>query len=92
MDGELLCEVVQGIKAVAGVKAFLVLPVAAFHLSVVAWRVGTDELVPDPQLLSGGLKKRWQISLAVGESVGELKAIVGLDTLHPDPPAGVPLE
>ena len=37
VDGELLCEVVQGIKAVAGVKALLVLPVASFHLAVVTW-------------------------------------------------------
>ena len=36
MNGELLCKVIQGVEAVAGVKAFLVLPVAALHLAVVA--------------------------------------------------------
>ena len=56
MDGELLCEVVQGIKAVAGVEAFLVLPVAALHLAVMAWSVGADELVADAQA-GGGLLK-----------------------------------
>ena len=39
VDGELLCKVIQGIKAVAGIEAFLVLPVAALHLAVVARRV-----------------------------------------------------
>ena len=48
MDGELLGKVIQGIKAVAGVKTFLVLSVAAFHLSVVTGRVRTDKLMLDP--------------------------------------------
>ena len=56
MDGELFCKVVQRIKAVAGVKAFLVLPVAALHLTVVTGRVGTDEFVPDTKPGSGGFK------------------------------------
>ena len=56
MDSELLCKVIQGIKAVAGVKAFLVLPVAALHLTVVTGRVGTDEFVPDTKPGSGGFK------------------------------------
>ena len=47
MDGELLCKVIQGIKAVAGIEALLVLAVAALHLSVVARGVGADELVAD---------------------------------------------
>ena len=92
MDGELLREVIQRVKAVAGVKAFLVLSVASLHLSVVARRVGTDELVPDAQFCGGGFKQSGQLLLAAGETVGEFNAIVGLDTLHPDAPAGVPLE
>ena len=39
MDGELLIKIVQRIKTVAGIEAFLVLPVAALHLAVVAGRV-----------------------------------------------------
>ena len=92
MDGKLLVKVVQGIEAVAGVKALLVLPVAALHFTVVAWCVGTDKLVPYAKLSSSGLKQSRQIPFAVGKTVGKLKAIVGLDTLHPDAPAGVPLE
>ena len=56
MDGELLGEVVQGIKTVAGIEALLVLPVAALHFPVVAGGVGTDELVADTQV-GGGLLK-----------------------------------
>ena len=92
MDGELLIKIVQRIKTVAGIEAFLVLPVAALHLAVVARRVGTDELVADPQLGGCGLKQGRQIPLAVGEAVGELKSIVSLDTFHADTSAGVPLE
>lgn len=92
MNSELFGEVIQGVKTVARVKAFLVLPVAALHFSVVTGCVGADEFVPDAQFDGSGLKQRGQISLAVGKAVGEFNAIVGLDTLHPDAPAGVPLD
>ena len=46
----------------------------------------------DTQLSGSFLKKSGDISFAVGEVVGELKAIVSLDTFHMDPPAGVPLQ
>ena len=58
MGSELLCKVIQGIKAVAGVEVFLILPVAALHFAVVAGCVGTDEFVADAQRGSGGLKCR----------------------------------
>ena len=57
MDSELLCEVIQGVKAVAGVKALLILAVAALHFTVVTRRVGADELVPDTQLGGSRLKE-----------------------------------
>src|SRR5699024_2455621 len=44
MDSELPGEVIQGVKAAAGVKAFLILAVAALHFTVVARRIGPDEL------------------------------------------------
>ena len=50
VNGKLFGEVVQGIKAVAGIETFLVLAVAALHLAVVAGGVGTDELVADAQV------------------------------------------
>ena len=56
MDSELPGEVIQRVKAAAGVKAFLILAVAALHFTVVARRIGPDELVADTQLCGGGLK------------------------------------
>ena len=91
MDSKLLVKVIKREKAVTGIKALLVLPVAAFHLAIVAGCVGTDELVADTQLSGGGFKESRQVPFTVGETIGELKSVVGLDTLHPDAPAGIPL-
>ena len=65
MDSELLCEVVQRVKAVRGIESFLVLPVAALQLAVVARRVGADKFVADTQLSGGGFKEGRQIPSAV---------------------------
>ena len=56
VDSKLLCKIVQRAKAVAGIESFLVFPVAALHLAVMAGRVWTDEFVPDTELGSGSLK------------------------------------
>lgn len=45
MDSELLGEVIEGVETVIGVKAFLVLSMASFHLAVVTRRVRTDQLM-----------------------------------------------
>ena len=65
MDSELLCEVIQGEKAVAGVEALLILPVAAFHLAVVAWGIGADQFVTDAQFSGCFLEQGGQGPLAV---------------------------
>ena len=90
MDSELPGEVVQGVKVAVGVEALLVLPMAALDLAVVTWGVGTDELVADAQLCSGNFKQSRNISFAVGKTVGELKAVVGLNALYPDAAACIP--
>ena len=74
----------------AGIEAFLILTMAALHLAVVARRVGPDQLVTDAQLGGSFLEQCGQIALAVGETVGELEAVVRLDTLHFYASAGVP--
>ena len=74
----------------AGIEAFLILAVAALHLAVVARRVGPDQLVTDAQLGGSFLEQCGQIALAVGEAVGELEAVLRLDTLHFYASAGVP--
>ena len=90
MDSELFCEVIEGAEAVAGVKALLVLPVAALHLAIVAGCVGTNKLMTNIQLGGSQFKQSWKIPLAVGETVGKFKAVVRLDALHSDAPAGIP--
>ena len=74
----------------AGVKAFLVLSVAALYFAVVPRGVGANELVPNTELGSCLFKKGRQITLTVGKTVGELKAVVGLDALYPDAAACIP--
>ena len=90
MDSELFCEVIEGAEAVAGVKALLVLPVAALHLAIVAGCVGTNKLMTNIQLGGSHFKQSWKIPLAVGETIGEFKSIIGLNALYSDAPAGIP--
>ena len=92
MDGKLFGKVIQGVKAAAGIEAFLVLAVTSLHFTVVARCIGADELVPDTQLGGGGLKQSREIPLAVGEAIGKFKAVIRLDAFHADSPAGIPLE
>ena len=47
VGSELPAKVVERVEGMLIVKAFLVLPVAAFHLAVVAGRVRPDQLMPD---------------------------------------------
>ena len=91
MDSKLLFKVCKGIKAVTRIKALLVLTVAALYFAIVPWGVGPDKLMADAELLRGRLEQGGQIPFAVGKAVGELKAVVCLDTLHPNTPAGIPL-
>ena len=92
MDGKLLCKVIQEVKAVAGVKAVLILPAATLYFAVASGGIGADELMTDAQFGSSGFKQRGDVPLTVGKAVGELKPIVRLDTFHLDAPTGVPLE
>ena len=92
MDSELPGEVIQGVKAVAGVKALLILAVAALHLAVMTGCVGSNELVSDTQLGGSGLKQSGKIPLAVGEAIGKFKAVIRLDAFHADTSACIPLE
>ena len=57
VDSELPGEVIQGIKTVAGIEVLLILAVTSLHFTVVARRVGADELVADTQLCGSGFKE-----------------------------------
>ena len=90
MDRKLLCEIVQRIECVAGIETFLVLTVAALHLTVVPRGIRANQLMPDAQLSSRPLKQSRQLALTAGEAVGKLGTVVRLDTLHLDPAACIP--
>ena len=91
MDGELVLKIRQREKGAVRVETFLVLPVAAFDLSVVPWSVRADELVADAKISGSFLKKGLDIPLAVRKTFGKLKTVVDLDTFHADALAGIPL-
>ena len=90
MGSKLSGEVIQGVKTVAGIEAFLVLTVAALHLAVVARRIRPDELVAGTPLGGGGLKQRRGGPPAIGKSGGKIKTGVGLGKFHAGYPAGKP--
>ena len=92
VDSELPGEVIQGVKTMAGIEALLILAVTTLHFTVVAWSIGADELVTDPQLGGGGLKQSREIPLAVGEAIGKFKAVIRLDAFHADTLACIPLK
>ena len=60
----------------------------ALHLSIVPGRVGADELVANPQFFRSGFKEGLEITAAVGEAIGEFKAVIGLDTFNGNTLAG----
>lgn len=62
VNSELFRKVIQGVKTVAGIKAFLVFSVAAFYFAVVAWYVRPDELMAYAEFLGSGFKERGDIS------------------------------
>ena len=56
MDGKLLGEVLEGVKAVGRIETLLILPVTTLHLAVVSGRIGANQLVPDTQLHGCSIK------------------------------------
>ena len=64
------------------VETLLVLTMTTFHLSIVTGSIGTDELVPYAQLSRPGLKTGFQVTFTVGKTIGELKTVISLHTLH----------
>ena len=82
VGSELPAKVGERVEAVGIVETFLVFPVAAFHFSVMAGRIGADQLVADTQLCCGGLEQGRLVASAAGKSVSELKAVVRLHTFN----------
>ena len=88
MGSELPTKVGERVEAVCVVETFLVFSVTAFDLAVVAGRIRANQLVTDVQVGGSGLEERLAAAVLDGEAVGELGAIVGLDTLDLDAAAG----
>ena len=86
MDSKLFGKVVQREERMTRVETLLVFLVAAFHFAVMARCVWTNELMSGTKFRGSGLKQGRQISSAVGEAIGERKAIVCLDAFYSDPP------
>ena len=82
MNSQLLFEIFERIEAVSGIKVFVVLAVATFHLAVVPWSVWANQFVLHSTLFERTLKQREIVGLRTAKTLGELKAVVGLDTLH----------
>ena len=78
----------EGIEATDVIETPLILTVTALHLSIVPGRVGADELVANPQFFRSGFKEGLEITAAVGEAIGEFKAVIGLDTFNGNTLAG----
>ena len=66
----------------AQIEALLILAVATLDLAVAARRIGSDQLVPDPQACGSSFEKGRKSSLGLRESIREFKTVIGLYTLH----------
>ena len=91
MNGELFVKVSQREERADRIKAFLIFPVAAFHLAIMSGSVRANQFMLDTQLSGGFLKKGLNIPFTVGKTVSKFKAVVSLDTFHANAPAGIPL-
>ena len=56
VSSELHTKIGERVKTMCIIKAFLVFSMAALHLAVVAWGIGTDEPVADTKLGGSFLK------------------------------------
>ena len=56
-DGKLLLEILERKELMGCVEILVVFAVTALYLAVVSWCIGTDEFVPDPQLLQRFLEQ-----------------------------------
>ena len=80
----------ERVEAVGVVEPFLIFSVAALDLAIVAGRIRANQLMAEAQVGGSGLEERLAAAVLDGEAVGELGAVVGLDTLDLDAVAGIP--
>ena len=63
------------------IEAFVVLAVAALHLSIMPWRVRPYQLVADAMALKMHLKEGGLVPIG-GKTVCELRPVISLDTFY----------
>ena len=80
MGSELFGKAIQRVKAIARIKSLLILPMAALHLAVVQM----------PNSAAVALYRVADLACC-WKTVGEFKAVIRLDALHPDAPVCIPL-
>ena len=66
------------------IEAFLVFSVTSLNLTIVTGRIGADLLVLDVQQAQSFFEFGQVPSLVITEAIGELEAVVGLNTFHFD--------
>ena len=66
-----------------GIKAFIILPVAAFHFAIVPGCIGTYQFMSYPMFLKAKLEKGGPVRAAMGtETSGKLLPVICPDTLN----------
>ena len=84
MSSELLTKVDEGEELVNAIESFLIFPMSALDLAIMARCVRTSQFVTDSQEGGSVFKQGQCIALACGETVGKLEAVVCLDAFDPD--------
>ena len=90
VGSELPTKVGERKERMAAIETFLVFAVTAFDLTVVSGSIRPNELVLNAQPEGSYFKKRRDVTLACRKAIGELKAIVGLNTFNRYPSPLVP--
>ena len=90
MGSELPTKVGEREERVRIIKTLLVFSVAAFDLAIVSGCIRSDQLMADAQGGGCGLKESLVAAILDRETIGELRAIIGLDALDFDAVKGIP--
>ena len=80
---KLSAEVLEGIKAVSGIKTFIILAVASFYLAIMPWRKRTDQLMSDCMLHKTYLENDRFIRTTIrNEPFGKFLSIIRLNAFN----------
>lgn len=88
VGSELPAKISERVEGMGIIETLLIFAVAALYLAIMPWDIGADELVANPFPCQHRFKQRRNIALAILETIGKLKTVIGLYTFHqhPSPP------